>query len=77
MLKGLLKKKDEIEEQRASNQKPLSIKGTIETVVSNDIDNIEDIEGEDKETFLDNQQISFFNLICHIMKSISIIRCIL
>ena len=71
LLKGLLKKKDEIEEQRASNQKPLSIKGTIETVVSNDIDNIEDIEGEDKETFLDNQQISFFNLICHIMKMIN------
>ena len=72
LLKGLMKKKDKDDKAEPSGgQKLLSIKGTIETVTSQDIDNIEDFEDEEKEKKLDNQQISFFNLICYIMKMIN------
>ncbi len=72
VIKNLMKKsEDKNSSPKINNQKLLSVKGTIETVTSNDIDNIEDIEDEEKEKILDNQQISFFNLICYIMKMIN------
>ena len=68
LLKGLLKKTEEKPTPK-NGQKLLSIKGTIETVTTTE--NIEDIEDEEKEKILDSQQVSFFNLICYMMKMIN------
>ena len=51
-------------------QKLISIGGTIDTVTS-DVDNIDEFEDEEKEKLLKNQTVSFFNLICYIMKMIN------
>ncbi len=53
-----------------NNQRILSLKKTIDTVTSQNPD-IEEYEDEEKEKALDNQQISFFNLICYLMKMIN------
>ena len=50
--------------------KILTLKNTIETITS-DVDNIDEIEDEEREKILDKQQISIFNLICYIMKMIN------
>ena len=75
LLKGLLTKKsgEEIVIQTNSKnnqQRIISLKGTIDTVTS-ELDNIEEFEDEKKQQILDCQQVSFFNLICYIMKMIN------
>ena len=64
------KKQTEDKNANQNNQRILSFKGTIDTVTSQNAD-IEDFEDEEKEKILDNQQISFFNLICNLMKMIN------
>ena len=68
----LKKRTDERSGQAASknNQRILSIE-TNSITTTNEADNIEDVEDEEKEQLLDNQQVSFFNLICNIMKMIN------
>jgi len=73
VLKDLVKKtteKNVNEGSKNNQQRILSLKGTIDTITS-EIDNIEDFEDEEKEKKLDAQQVSFFNLICYIMKMIN------
>ena len=68
------KKVDEIvsPKNNQNNQRILSLKKTIDTVTTNnEAENIEEIEDEEKERILDAQQVSFFNLICNIMKMIN------
>ena len=66
----LKKKSEEKSGASTKNNRILSI-DTNTITTTNEADNIEEIEDEEKEKLLNNQQVSFFNLICNLMKMIN------